>query len=106
MAADPACRLKPARWLVDEATGTFKMALVAAREALAAAGVSPEKCGRRMGLIFSTCSGPMLLIEAHYERIIAASRGSRRKNFLPNVITPARRFWRRPRHRAAFAPRS
>jgi 3-oxoacyl-[acyl-carrier-protein] synthase II len=46
------------------------MALVAAREALGAAGVQPEKFGRRMGLIFSTCSGPMLLIEAHYERII------------------------------------
>ena len=46
------------------------LALVAAREALAAAGVQPEKFGRRMGLIFSTCSGPMLLIEVHYERII------------------------------------
>ena len=47
-----------------------QMALVAAREALAAANVSPEKFGLHMGLIFSTCSGPMLLIEAHYERII------------------------------------
>jgi 3-oxoacyl-[acyl-carrier-protein] synthase II len=46
------------------------LALVAAREALNAAGVQPEKFGRRMGLIFSTCSGPMLLIEAHYERVI------------------------------------
>ena len=46
------------------------LALVAAREALAAAAIQPEKFGRRMGLIFSTCSGPMLLIEAHYERII------------------------------------
>ena len=46
------------------------LALVAAREALAAAGLQPENYGRRMGLIFSTCSGPMLLIEAHYERII------------------------------------
>src|SRR5208283_3200716 len=26
--------------------------------------------GRRLGLVFSTCSGPMLLIERHYERII------------------------------------
>ncbi|MFM2295696.1 MAG: hypothetical protein RLZZ350_2109 [Verrucomicrobiota bacterium] len=46
------------------------MAFVAAREALAAAQVQPEKFGRRMGLIFSTCSGPMLLIEQHYERVI------------------------------------
>jgi 3-oxoacyl-[acyl-carrier-protein] synthase II len=46
------------------------MALVAAREALQAAKVQPADFGRRMGLIFSTCSGPMLLIEAHYERII------------------------------------
>jgi 3-oxoacyl-[acyl-carrier-protein] synthase II len=46
------------------------LALAAAREALSAAKVQPEKFGRRMGLIFSTCSGPMLLIENHYERII------------------------------------
>ena len=45
------------------------LASTAAREALAAAGVAPPKLGRRMGLIFSTCSGPMLLIEEHYERI-------------------------------------
>jgi 3-oxoacyl-[acyl-carrier-protein] synthase II len=46
------------------------LALVAAREALAAADVLPPKLGRRMGLIFATCSGPMLLIEQHYERIL------------------------------------
>jgi len=46
------------------------LALAAAREALAAARVRPAELGRRMGLIFSTCSGPMLLIEAHYERVI------------------------------------
>lgn len=46
------------------------MALVAAREALAAAGVRPAEQGRRAGLIFATCSGPMLLIEAHYERLM------------------------------------
>jgi 3-oxoacyl-(acyl-carrier-protein) synthase len=46
------------------------LALAAAREALQSAGVRPAELGRRMGLIFSTCSGPMLLIEAHYERII------------------------------------
>ena len=46
------------------------LALVAAREALAGAGVSPPELGRRMGLIFATCSGPMLLIEQHYERIL------------------------------------
>ncbi len=51
------------------------MAFVAAREALSMSGVSPIDLGRRLGLIFSTCSGPMLLIEAHYERII---RGDRR----------------------------
>ena len=46
------------------------LALVAAREALAAARVCPPELGRRMGLIFATCSGPMLLIEQHYERIL------------------------------------
>src|SRR5579863_6869620 len=46
-----------------------QLALVAAREALAHASIHPEKLGRRMGLIFSTCSGPMLLIEQHYARI-------------------------------------
>jgi 3-oxoacyl-(acyl-carrier-protein) synthase len=46
------------------------MAFVAAREALAHAGVQPSQMGRRLGLVFSTCSGPMLLIEQHYERII------------------------------------
>jgi 3-oxoacyl-[acyl-carrier-protein] synthase II len=47
-----------------------QMAMVAAHEALASAAVRPENFGRRLGLIFATCSGPMLLIEAHYERII------------------------------------
>lgn len=46
------------------------LALVAAREALADARVEPALFGLRMGLIFSTCSGPMLLLEAHYERIL------------------------------------
>jgi 3-oxoacyl-[acyl-carrier-protein] synthase II len=46
------------------------MALVAARETLASARVQPAALGRRMGLIFATCSGPMLRIEEHYERII------------------------------------
>lgn len=46
------------------------MALVAAREALAMAGVRPAGLGRRLGLISATCSGPMLLIEHHYERIL------------------------------------
>jgi len=49
------------------------IALVAAREAVAAAGVRPAGLGRRMGLIFATCSGPMLLIEQHYERIISGN---------------------------------
>jgi 3-oxoacyl-[acyl-carrier-protein] synthase II len=48
----------------------IQLALVAAREALAAAGACPPELGRRMGLIFATCSGPMLLIEQHYERIL------------------------------------
>ena len=47
-----------------------QMAVVAARETLASAAVRPENFGRRLGLVFATCSGPMLLIEAHYERII------------------------------------
>ncbi len=47
------------------------LALAAAREALSQAGVVPREWGRRMGFIFSTCSGPMLLIEGHYERILA-----------------------------------
>ena len=53
----------------------IQMAMVAARETLASAAVRPENFGRRLGLVFATCSGPMLLIEAHYERII---RGDRR----------------------------
>lgn len=47
-----------------------RMALVAAREALMAARVEPARWGRRLGFIFATCSGPMLLIEEHYERIL------------------------------------
>jgi 3-oxoacyl-[acyl-carrier-protein] synthase II len=47
-----------------------QLALVAAREALLVAEIQPETFGRRMGLIFSTCSGPMLLIENHFERIL------------------------------------
>jgi 3-oxoacyl-[acyl-carrier-protein] synthase II len=46
------------------------MALKAALEALKMAGVRPLDFGRRIGLVFATCSGPMLLIEQHYERII------------------------------------
>lgn len=46
------------------------MAFVAAREALTGARVRAPELGRRLGFIFSTCSGPMLLIERHYERII------------------------------------
>jgi 3-oxoacyl-[acyl-carrier-protein] synthase II len=64
----------PARLNVPSQLGSFdkhvSMAYVAARETLANAGVRPTELGRRMGLIFSTCSGPMLLIEKHYERII------------------------------------
>jgi 3-oxoacyl-[acyl-carrier-protein] synthase II len=48
----------------------IQMAMVAAREALTSAAVRPENFGRRLGLVFATCSGPMLLIEAHYERVI------------------------------------
>jgi len=51
------------------------IALVAARDALAAARVQPAALGRRMGLIFATCSGPMLLIEQHYERILRGDAG-------------------------------
>ena len=47
---------------------SVQLALAAAREALAAAAVRPEAFGRRMGLVFGTCSGPMLLIERGYER--------------------------------------
>jgi 3-oxoacyl-[acyl-carrier-protein] synthase II len=47
-----------------------RMAAVAAREALARAQLRPREFGRRLGLIFATCSGPMLLIEEHYERIV------------------------------------
>lgn len=45
------------------------LALAAAREALASAAVRPGDFGRRMGLVFGTCSGPMLLLERHYERL-------------------------------------
>jgi 3-oxoacyl-[acyl-carrier-protein] synthase II len=51
------------------------MAFVAAHEALDQAAVRPAEAGRRLGLIFSTCSGPMLLIERHYERIIRGDPG-------------------------------
>jgi 3-oxoacyl-[acyl-carrier-protein] synthase II len=47
-----------------------RMAAVAAREALTRAQLQPREFGRRLGLIFATCSGPMLLIEEHYERIV------------------------------------
>ncbi len=47
-----------------------RMAAVAAREALARARIEPREFGARMGLVFATCSGPMLLIEEHYERIV------------------------------------
>ena len=47
-----------------------RMAAVAAREALAQARLRPGDFGRRLGLIFATCSGPMLLIEEHYQRIL------------------------------------
>jgi 3-oxoacyl-[acyl-carrier-protein] synthase II len=53
----------------------IQLALAAAREALGAAGLQPGNFGRRMGLIFSTCSGPMLLIEKHYERVIRGAPG-------------------------------
>jgi 3-oxoacyl-[acyl-carrier-protein] synthase II len=46
------------------------MAAVAAREALAHAQLQPRTLGPRFGLLFATCSGPMLLIEQHYERIL------------------------------------
>jgi 3-oxoacyl-[acyl-carrier-protein] synthase II len=46
------------------------MAYVAAREALRRGGVDPDTLGARLGLVFATCSGPMLLIEEHYERVI------------------------------------
>lgn len=50
------------------------LALVAAHEALVSSGLRPYDLGRRMGLIFSTCSGPMLLIEEHYERLRKGDR--------------------------------
>jgi 3-oxoacyl-[acyl-carrier-protein] synthase II len=61
------------------------MALVAAREALGAARVQPAELGRRTGLIFATCSGPMLLIEEHYERILGGN----------GHLTPAQLFAKR-----------
>lgn len=47
-----------------------QLALAAAREALDSAALKPAALGRRMGLVFATCSGPMLRIEEHYERIL------------------------------------
>ena len=44
-----------------------------------------------MGLIFSTCSGPMLLIEQHYERIIRGERGISEASCSPRSIMPAPR---------------
>lgn len=47
----------------------ISLALLAAREALTDARIVPVEWGRRMALVFATCSGPMLTIEKHYERI-------------------------------------
>lgn len=47
-----------------------QLGVVAAREALHSARLDPTQFGRRLGLVFSTCSGPMLLIENHYERLL------------------------------------
>jgi 3-oxoacyl-[acyl-carrier-protein] synthase II len=49
------------------------LALRAAHEAMAEAKLRPADLGHRLGLIFSTCSGPMLRIEAHYRRILAGN---------------------------------
>lgn len=77
-------RLAPAAGL--ESLDRFvHIALAAAREALADARVRPAELGPRMGLVLATCSGPMLLIEAHYERIL---RGT-------PAITPEQLFAKR-----------
>lgn len=46
------------------------LALSAAGEALSQASILPLQDPSRMGVIVGTCSGPMLSIERHYERII------------------------------------
>ncbi len=46
------------------------LALAAANSALSNAALSPVQLSSRMGVIVGTCSGPMLSIERHYERII------------------------------------
>jgi len=46
------------------------LALAAANSALSHASLSPIQLSSRMGVIVGTCSGPMLSIERHYERII------------------------------------
>lgn len=45
------------------------LALAAAGDALSHASLSPVQLSSRMGVIVGTCSGPMLSIERHYERI-------------------------------------
>lgn len=48
----------------------FHLSLPAATQALAQSGINPALLSDRMGILFGTCSGSMLSIERHYERII------------------------------------
>ncbi len=45
------------------------LAWQAAAECLSMAGVDPTEDAKETGLVFATCSGPMLSIEKHYEKI-------------------------------------
>jgi len=47
----------------------LQLALVAAEQALADAGLDPASLGERIGLVFGTCNGGMLCIERHYRAL-------------------------------------
>lgn len=44
-----------------------KFAAAAAHQALTSAGIAPARYGDALGLIFATCSGPMLTLEKYHE---------------------------------------
>jgi 3-oxoacyl-[acyl-carrier-protein] synthase II len=48
-----------------------RLAILAAQQAMAQAGLGADR-GRSAGLVFATCSGPMLTIENHYNAMLQA----------------------------------
>jgi 3-oxoacyl-[acyl-carrier-protein] synthase II len=52
------------------------LAVAAAGSALSMAGVDPREHGDRFGLIFATCSGPMVTVENHFKRLVSGEGDS------------------------------